>query len=192
VFSVVGSSHPEYQGMTWLEFLGNGKRMWDNLPRYDNTPEYYDGTETKTPKMSYRSVDGINWYVNADGNHRTAIARFAFYWQGRSDLHGLELDDYRFDHDLYNVYRRLGDVVNERRLVDEAVSPINTCTGRKDTAGWRVDEYEVVLVCNARRGGKGMGCREAEDYLSRLQAPFYRRWFRAWGSKTGGPDAVRV
>jgi hypothetical protein len=181
-FRVVGTSHPEYQGMTWLELLGQGKRMWDNLPKYDRNPVYYDGTETKEPKMSFRSMDGVNWYVNADGNHRTTVAKFAFYYQGRADIHGVELDDYRFDHELHGVYQRLRNVIRERRIANVQIHPKSICTGRHDTAGWRLDLFKAKLECDSSKNGKReLGFQEAERYLSELQAPFYRRWFRAWG-----------
>lgn len=34
--------------------------------------------------MSFVSTDGIHWYVSADGNHRSCLARFLFHLQERS------------------------------------------------------------------------------------------------------------
>jgi hypothetical protein len=135
-FRVVGTRHPDYQSLAWLELLEQGKRMPLNLRLHASNPGYYDETAKKQPEMSYLSLDGVDWYVNADGDHRTCIARFAFHHAGRSVLHGGRLDDYRADHALAGAFARLRELAAERRL-GLRVETRREALGREDTAGRR-------------------------------------------------------
>lgn len=186
VFKVVGTKHVDYQGLTWLEFLQQGKRMANNLPKYDKNPVYYDETVKKSPEMSITSTDGLNWYVDGDGNHRTAITKFAFHYQDRTELHGLELSDYRFDHGMYVAYTKLMDTIKERRLAsDISINTQSIPTGRRDTAGWRLDLYQpkVVVGQHGKASQTVMTAEALGTVLDSLTLPAYRRWFRAWGGK---------
>lgn len=184
VFNVVGTKHPDYQGLTWLEFIHQGKRMSQNLPKYDGNPVYYNGTEKKSPEMSFLSMDGMGWYVDDDGNHRTGIAKFAFFYQARMELHGLKLNDYRFDHEMYGLYLKVGDVIKERKLAGSAsIIPKSVRGGRRDTAGWRLDLYKPNLVFAKHRESSQTltTAQEVNVVLDSLTIPAYRRWFKAWG-----------
>ncbi len=141
VFRVVGTQHPDYQGRSWRWFLEGGKRMDENLELLRVNPDYYADTVAKRPSMYYLSMDGTDWYVGADGNHRTCIARFLFSHDGRTMLHGVHLTDHRFDHELRRLYLRLQELARE---ADPAilVEPINRPIGREDTPGWKLDLFE--------------------------------------------------
>lgn len=82
-YLTVGTDHPQYAGMTWLELLERGKRMDINIPLLEKNPGYYTQAEQQHAGMSFVSTDGIHWYVSADGNHRSCLARFLFHLQGR-------------------------------------------------------------------------------------------------------------
>lgn len=183
-FKVIGTKHVDYQGLSWVEFLQRGKRMTNNLPKYDENPVYYDETVKKTPEMSFASMDGLNWYVDGDGNHRTAIAKFAFHYQDRTELHGLELGDYRFDHELYGVYARLMDVIKQRRLAGRiSMAAHSNRVARRDTGGWRLDLYQPTIAID-RNGKDTQAITTAhglEKVFGELTMPAYRRWFKAWG-----------
>ncbi|MGD2819606.1 hypothetical protein ACP80H_25170, partial [Escherichia coli] len=91
VYRIVGTDHPQYAGMTWLELLERGKRMDINIPLLEKNPGYYTQAEQQHAGMSFVSTDGIHWYVSADGNHRSCLARFLFHLQGegRTQLHNV-------------------------------------------------------------------------------------------------------
>ncbi len=141
VYRVVGTQHPDYAGRSWSWFLEGGKRMEHNLALLERNPGYYANTEPKRPSMYYVSMDGTDWYVGADGNHRTCIARFLFAETGRTMLHGVHLTDYRFDHELHRLYHRLRELAF---MADPGirVSSVNHAVGRDDTPGWKLDHFE--------------------------------------------------
>ncbi|MCD3648505.1 hypothetical protein KX392_26555, partial [Escherichia coli] len=82
VYRIVGTDHPQYAGMSWLELLERGKRMDINIPLLEKNPGYYTQAEQQHAGMGFVSTDGIHWYVSADGNHRSCLARFLFHLQG--------------------------------------------------------------------------------------------------------------
>ncbi|MGX9256378.1 hypothetical protein [Pantoea ananatis] len=41
VFCIKGTAHPDYQGISWHEFLHRGKRMDRNIPMLERNPGYY-------------------------------------------------------------------------------------------------------------------------------------------------------
>ncbi|HRJ52263.1 MAG TPA: hypothetical protein PLE99_05825 [Candidatus Thiothrix moscowensis] len=186
VFKVVGTKHVDYQGLSWIEFLQRGKRMANNLPKYDENPSYYDAIVKKVPEMSLTSVDGLNWYVDGDGNHRTAIAKFSFHYQDRTELYGLEMSDYRFDREMHSIYLNLLETMRERRLLGNiCVTAQSVRTGRRDTGGWRLDLYQPTVT--VERHGKNTQTattpKELNQVLNELTTPAYRRWFNAWWGK---------
>lgn len=184
-FKVVGTKHVDYQGLSWVEFLQYGKRMANNLPQYDENPIYYDDTAKKSPEMSLTSMDGLNWYVDGDGNHRTAIAKFAFYYQNRTEIHGVELSDYRFNHEMYGAYTKLLDTIKQRRLMSDICLTANSIqTGRRDTGGWRLDLYQPTVTVEwiGKNTQIVETAKELLQVLDNLLTPAYRRWFKAWGS----------
>lgn len=181
IFKVVGTKHVDYQGLSWLTFLQQGKRMANNLPKYDSNPTYYDATLKKVPEMSFISLDGLHWYVDGDGNHRTAIAKFAFFYQDRTELHGLEMTDYRFDQAMYSSHLNLLDIIRERRLQHIRVNVGSSHIGRRDTGGWRLDLYQpTVAIQQGKQSHIATTATSLQQAINCLTTPAYRRWFRAW------------
>lgn len=78
---VVGTTHPDYYGLTWQELLGNPeapesslmKRMRRALRELEVNPEYYTSRERKE-HWSFTRV-GAAYYVT-EGMHRTVVGRF--------------------------------------------------------------------------------------------------------------------
>ncbi|MDD5395328.1 MAG: hypothetical protein PHE17_20075 [Thiothrix sp.] len=184
VFNVVGTRHPAYQGLDWIEFLQQGKRMHQNLPLYDSNPSYYTDSGKKSPEMSFLSVNGIEWYVDDDGNHRTCIAKFARFYDEQMELHGLKLHDYRFDDALYSDYLKCLDIIKERRLgADVSIQAKESpSTERRDTAGWYVELHQPTIVLDRRtQNPRTLKIGELGKVMDDLTMPAYRRWFKAWG-----------
>ena len=100
VFNVVGTALPDYIGLTWNEFIQVGKRMKLNLSLLQTNPQYYLDKESKKPPMYYVEIDG-KLYVDGDGNHRTALARFFHTFNGSNPtLHGVIVKKYKIDYVL--------------------------------------------------------------------------------------------
>lgn len=153
IFRVVGTKHPDYAGMTWGEFIKLGKRMHLNIPLHTSNPGYYYETEKKDPKMFFLSLDGGDLYIGDDGNHRTAIAMFEFYYKGVNTIHGVNLDEYKVDWKLKQQYEELIEVVAHKKL-PYVIKPYQKCISREDTAGWKVDRFENKLCLRDIRTGK--------------------------------------
>lgn len=182
VFSVIGTRHPDYIGLTWLEFLGRGKRMPLNHRLWGQNPGYYTADAPKQPSMSYISLDGTDWYVDGDGNHRTAIARFDFAEACRTQLHGVTLFDYRFDELFADTLEMAKSVLMERRL--GALRHENHATSRVDASGWKLDRYinSAYLMTNDRDiAARFSGALDTPALLRLIDIaslPRWRRWFR--------------
>ena len=181
VFRVIGTEHIDYQGLSWLEFLERGKRMDQNLALHAANPGYYRETGRKVPGMYYRSLDGLSWYVGADGNHRTCLARFDFHGRGQTMLHGVTLSHTVADLELFVLYERLREVCLERRL-GERIEPHRELLRREDTAGWKLDHTLVSLQMSAPDGDtRLLDAQAARAQLRALEAPPRRRWWRIAG-----------
>ena len=136
VFRVAGTRHPDYQGLTWEEFLHRGKRMDLNLRLLEENPGYYRAPEKKLPAMSYLQIDGGDYYVDADGNHRTCLAKMLFHFTGGALLPGVEVNRYRLDHDAIAL-----DLALHARGYE--VRPLSRKVGREDNPGWMLETFEV-------------------------------------------------
>ena len=186
VFRVVGTEHVDYQGRAWLDFLETGNpmdpdrnnRMDRNLALHASHPDYYLQTQRKVPGMYYRSLDGLSWYVGADGNHRTCIARFYFCALGLTTLHGVTLNHTVVDEELFDLFQRLMDVRLERRM-DNHLQVYRQALRREDTAGWKLDHYKVRLDYMTPEGCHVLlDAAGGYELLRELTAPPRRRW---WG-----------
>lgn len=181
VFRVIGTEHVDYQGLSWLDFLGRGKRMDQNLALHAAHPGYYQETGRKIPGMYYRSLDGLSWFVGADGNHRTCIARFDFHDRGMTTLHGVTLNQTAADLELFGLFERLREVCLERRL-GERIEPHREMLRREDTAGWKLDHYRVSLQLSVPDGdSRLLDAEAARAQLGALETPARRRWWRIAG-----------
>jgi len=144
VFDVSGTRHPDYQGMTWLEFLERGKRMKLNLSLFRNNPGYYLGDDIKLPTMSYIKLDG-RVYIDEDGYHRTCIARFYFYYTNRTNLHGVTIREYITDRYTYKAFKNLKELLRTKGLFYIELTPFREKLSRKDTAGWMREHFRVGI-----------------------------------------------
>lgn len=182
VFEVVGTAHPEYQGLTWAAFLARGKRMRQNLLLQDQHPAYYLSEAVKLPTMSYIALNNSGWHVYKDGHHRTCIARFMFDGLGRAMLHGVWVEAYRTDEIAAEAYRRLQDIIARRRL-PILVEPERVTLSREDTPGWMCERYQVWLKIKDCAAGTDavLSPREALDAAQRLagQSGGLWKWLRA-------------
>ena len=138
VFLVQGTKHPDYQGMTWLEFLEKGKRMKSNLELFEANPDYYLNTEHKLPTMSYLQIDGGPLYIDDDGEHRTCIAKMFFFLKGLTMLHGVSTVRHRLDHEAMEMHRGL---LEHFRFV----RPLRKKLSREDTGGWMRETFEICF-----------------------------------------------
>ena len=183
VHRVIGTQHPDYQGRTWLDFLNGGKRMGENLPLHATNRPYYLDTVRKAPMMYYVTLDGLHYYVEADGNHRTCIAKFDYHFHGLSTLHGVTVTQYDIDQEFYRRYLALKALCRERRLPYQFAGQ-RTPLRRNDTAGWKLDRFEVSLVVenNQTREQRRLDRGGAGRLLDELRGKPHRRWWRWWRS----------
>ncbi|MEF6285097.1 hypothetical protein U9047_14140 [Escherichia coli] len=160
VFRIVGTDHPQYAGMSWLELLERGKRMDINIPLVEKNPGYYTQAEQLHAGMSFVSTDGIHWYVSADGNHRSCLARFLFHLQGeeRTQLHNVAQSIYHADRAFWSACREihnLADVLS-RHGVYLRLQTRRQSVSREDLACWKVDHFRTeaqLTVDDGRAGG---------------------------------------
>ena len=101
---------------------------------------YYLETSKKSPEMTYITMDGLDFYVSTDGNHRSAIARFDFHYRGITTLHGVSIEDIRVDWPMFECFQRILADLEERRLPYQ-VSPVSKKLAREDTAGWMLETF---------------------------------------------------
>lgn len=183
VFQVVGTRHPDYNGMTWLEFLERGRHMPTNHQLWADNPGYYTEPERKRPAMSFVSLDGTDWYVDADGEHRTCIARFDFDHRVLRTLTGLSLTDWRFDEVFKEQMDRLTNLIRNCRIQIE-IEHQKALVKRSDNPGWKLDRYVNTLQVVGPAGCLPAGLPKTLDSagvlaLTRfLSRPRWRRWFR--------------
>ena len=140
VFRIVGTRHPDYKNMSWRWMIENGKRMPENLALHETNPGYYLETSRKSPEMTYITMDGLDFYVSTDGNHRSAIARFDFHYRGITTLHGVSIEDVRVDWLMFECFQRILACLEERRLPYQ-VTPVSKKLTREDTAGWMLETF---------------------------------------------------
>lgn len=153
IFRIKGTQHPDYAGLTWLEFLKKGKRMPLNLALFDSNPAYYLECLEKSPRMFFQGLDGGYLYVGGDGNHRTAIARAFFFIEGRNALHGVDLTDYRIDWEMWHMYELVREIIAERGL-SYIVEPYKRTIHRVDSGSWMEEKYEITVKVTERPSGK--------------------------------------
>lgn len=170
VFCIKGTSHPDYQGLSWSQFLHQGKHMIRNIALLESHPAYYADTAVKKPAMCFNSYNGIDWFTGADGNHRSALARFLFHEQESAYLHGLQLNHYEFDESLLTVFLALREELSLHTAhgchVEMNVNRIHRY--REDNTGWKTDTYSTSLCFST-----GAWSRDCQDHpaISMIKAP---------------------
>jgi len=178
VFRVVGTQHRDYQGKTWLEFLETGKRMDLNLELYRKKPGYYQETGRKKPMMYYLTMDGLSYYVGADGNHRTCIARFDYHYREQTVLHGVSINHMHVDVEFYQLYQQLKTVIKERKILVN-LEVRRSHKGREDTPGWKLDSYQPQIVYEdvETLNTELLDKSDIAEKIRMLSMPARRRWF---------------
>lgn len=167
VFTVVRTNHPDYAGLSWLQFLQKGKRMNQNLSLHTSNRSYYLETEIKRPSMHYMSLDGLHYYIGDDGNHRTCIARFDFFFaNGLTMLHGVTVTDFHVYYPLFEIYQEMQRIISHYGIRAD-VQPYSHPIKREDTSGWMIESYDVKLSFR-NWDGKENGARE--NHLDRISA----------------------
>lgn len=182
VFRIVGTDHPQYAGMTWLDLLHRGKRMDINIPLIEKHPAYYTDAEKQHAGMSFVSLDGIHWFVSADGNHRSCLARFYFHLQGQglTQLHNVSQSVYRIDDAFMSACQDMTRLMPElaRQGVHMTLNTRRLPVSREDTPGWKVDmfrtEAELMLDDGADNANLATltlhTAQEARQQSDRLEA----------------------
>ena len=159
VFNVIGTLHPDYIGLSWREFLHQGKRMPVNQDLLRSNPIYYSETQVKQPSMLYISLDGKSWYINGDGNHRTCLARFHFARMNALGLasealvHGVTVDDYRVNWRLFDAYQSLNNALLKSKKIMANLRPnVTIMPDATDRAGsWTVFGHSWFLTATPVR-----------------------------------------
>ena len=172
VFRIVGTRHPDYKNMSWGWMIEHGKRMPENLFLHGTNPGYYLEKGRKIPEMTYLTLDGLDYFVNTDGNHRSTIARFDFHNRGLTTLHGVTIEDVRIDWDLFRVYREIVGLVEEGILAG-FVAPFSEKLSREDTAGWMLETFRTAI--RIRSKGKEQILETADQARSFLRERTERR-----------------
>lgn len=96
VSNIIGSSHPNYQGISWSNFMAGGKRIESRIKQVDESPEYYYAPGQKDHIGFLKFSNG--YFIEA-GNHRSVIAKFLFFLDDKYNqyLHGVYVTEYIFD-----------------------------------------------------------------------------------------------
>jgi len=146
IFNVVGTAHPDYINLTWVKFIEVGKRMKHNLSLLSSNPSYYIEKDKKTPTMYYIGIDG-KLYVDGDGNHRTALAKFYHAFNGSAPiLHGVNLKRYVIDYQLKDFIENANSLLFKKGYSYIKVSTERTKISREDTASWMREEFEFEII----------------------------------------------
>ncbi|WP_200781045.1 hypothetical protein [Klebsiella oxytoca] len=166
VFRIVGTDHPQYAGMTWSELLQRGKRMDINIPLIEKKPAYYTDASVQHASMSYVSLDGIHWYISADGNHRSCLARFYFHLLGHSvtQLHNVSLSQYRTDTAFMSVCQAILQLAPALRQkgIYLTLTARRLPVSREDTPGWKLDTFRTQVSVTLDNVASGEDIRTFE------------------------------
>ena len=171
IFRVKGTQHPDYAGLSWIDFLEKGKRMELNLNWLKTNPDYYRRTDKKIPSMYYQSIDGGELYVGEDGNHRTAICKAFFYLTGETTLRGVTVTDYRIDNELKSIFDDIKKTIREKRLSAD-IDIVTETVSRDDSGGWMLEKYNPKIKIMDYKKNKDFvlnNSAEAKEFLAGLQ-----------------------
>ena len=180
VFDVIGTAHPDYVGISWIQMLKMGKRMKTvNLPLLEQNPDYYFEEIQKDPPIEYTKIND-KLYISGDGNHRTSIAKILFYFLGRSELIGINYREVEIDFEAMELVKYAQGLIAEKKLplvVEVKRKPIK----RKDGPGWSEDffllEFEIV---NTRKFRKvQLDSDEFKQFVAEIRkVNFFKKFFK--------------
>lgn len=173
VFDVCGTLHPDYCNKSWLNLLQNGKRMKENLRLLNENTGYYCETKYKS-QMAYIKIDD-KIYIGRDGNHSTCIAKFLFFFEGITTIHGVTVEEYNIDDAFEAAYGQLHHII-ERYNLPWRAEVCRNIVSRSDTAGWKRDTIELsAFIRNYKSGYETQLSSEQILYLiSESENPFKR------------------
>ena len=143
VFDVIGTAHPNYIGLTWIDILKAGIRMHINLPLLKQNPIYYFEQTTKIPDMHYTKINN-KLYISGEGNHRTAIAKVLFSFTGHYLFGGVKYVAYEINFDYYKIFNELNEYFLQKRLPIQ-LHLIKKTEKREDTANWFKEYYSLFV-----------------------------------------------
>lgn len=145
IFQVVGVDNSTYSGRTWLQFLNSGKQMDINIPLLIKNPTYYSDVKLKQPMMYFKTWDGLNYFVNNDGVHRTVLCRFYYHFIGETQIHGVTVEHFKINETFYALFKEVADFIKQYNLAI-MINPVRTSCGRDDTAGWKIDYFKTLVT----------------------------------------------
>jgi hypothetical protein len=177
VFHVIGTRNSSYFGWNWLEFLNQGKRMSANLQELAKNPDYYFAQQIKLPVMSFVGYDSTQLYVDADGNHRTCIARFLFGQTSCTQLAGVDVRLLILDEEFLTLFQEVQRVINEKGL-NTLAQATRRLVGREDSSGWKVDRFEPVVTLrafNKEPQEQELNKAQTKDWLFKARRSWWQR-----------------
>jgi len=176
-FHIIGTDHPDYQGETWEWLIQNGKRMTINLDLYEQNKGYYQETLKKVPPMYYISMNGHDWYVHGDGNHRSCISRFHNHLFGESALHGVSISDWRINQQLFDTYYDMKELIMNRNL--PFILDVQRKTRKRDDApGWQKEYFETnILLKSSQKEWTEKTVEGVNNMKQWLSTSQFRKWF---------------
>jgi len=108
--SIVGTEHRDYHMKPWIWMIAFGKRMNFALQDYKKNPQYYFLKERQrrvSENLHYSTVNGKDFYISDDGNHRTAIAKFVLWQAKEKYLYDVDVKYHNINYDFYDAYQEL-------------------------------------------------------------------------------------
>jgi len=108
ISSIIGTEHADY-GMrkNWISMLYFAKRMHLVLEKYKENPDYYFLKKRKKGDLCYSTINGRDYYIADDGNHRTVIAKFILSQVNEKRLYGIDIKRYDINYEFYEAYKKL-------------------------------------------------------------------------------------
>lgn len=77
---------------------------------YKKNPQYYFLKERQrrvSENLHYSTVNGKDFYISDDGNHRTAIAKFVLWQAKEKYLYDVDVKYHDINYDFYDAYQEL-------------------------------------------------------------------------------------
>lgn len=144
VDDIAGTDHDSYVGLTWEEMLHKGERMYTNLPLVENNPQYYYTIGRKDNKINFAKFNG-KYYVIGAGNHRSAIAKFLFFFSGHRYLHSVHVDEYKMDARGFDAIESITECIEEKGLKNLSVKKWREIVREESGVDWKKNYFQTVV-----------------------------------------------
>lgn len=170
--SIVGQ-WTHYSGQTWCEAITTPKwragKIRDCLRLADSNPGYYFG-DGDLSGISLTSYDGVCWYSNSGGNHRTIIGKFLLAMAdsvtGREHhLPNVSTLRHHVDHECQNMYGRLDKFIQDRGIDIY----LNVCSVPLGVQG----KFEIRVFVSDNRWGKN---QQRFNWISSTEFLKFAQW----------------